>query len=199
MGGSVAGLGRIHDRVSGRLVVLNGPSSAGKSALANAVADLLPSPWHVVPVDLFHSMRSRPDLRGVTGIEWDPVFRATRAGYHRAVAGMASAGCDVLADHVLGEPWRLHDLLEVTVGVDVLLVHVTCALDVLSEREATRGDRDPGTAASQIGVVFAHGDCDLTVDTGRTSLEECATAVVDLLAHPPDGRAFDRLRGIATT
>jgi chloramphenicol 3-O phosphotransferase len=178
----------------GRIVLLNGPSSAGKTSLSHAVVELLDTPWFEFPGDLLHSIRSRPDLRGVDDIDWEATFRRTRAGYHRAIAGLARAGCDVIADHVLNEPWRLADLLEVTRGVDVLLVHVTCAPDVLVQRERERADREPGAALQQLGLVFAHDDCDLVVDTSEGSVEQSAQRVSELIATPPSDRAFDRLR-----
>ncbi len=177
----------------GRLVLLNGPSSAGKSTLAGALVELLDTPWHVVPVDLLHATRSRPDLRGVTGIAWEEVFTATRRGYHRALGALARGGCDVVGDLVLSEPWRLPDLLAATEGLDVLLVHVTCAPEVLVARETARDDRIPGTAVEQLGVAFAHGDCDLTVDTTAAAPEVGARAVADLIARPPADRAWTRL------
>jgi chloramphenicol 3-O phosphotransferase len=178
----------------GRIVLLNGPSSSGKTTLSEALAELLRTPWHIFPVDAVHAMRSRPDLRGHVDIDWQQVFRTSRAGYHCAVAGLATAGCDVIADHVLDEPWRLLDLLRVTVDLDVLLVHVDCSPKVLSEREARRGDREPGTAVRQLALVFAHADCDLTVDTTAASAELCAREVASLLDSPFQERAFDRLR-----
>ncbi len=86
--------------MTGRILLLNGPSSAGKTSLSGAVAALLPTPWHLFPVDEVHAMRSRPDLRGTAIANWEAVLRASRVGYHRAIAGLAQAGCDVLADHV---------------------------------------------------------------------------------------------------
>jgi chloramphenicol 3-O phosphotransferase len=179
----------------GRLVVLNGPSSAGKTTLANAVAALLPTPWLVMPVDLFHAIRTRPDVE-LSREQWASVFRRTRAAHHRALAGAARAGCDVIGDVVLHEPWRLADLLEVTQGVDALLVHVTCDADELDRREAARGDRNRGTARDQMTRVFAHHDCDLSVDTTAAN-DPAALAVVRLLEQPPADRAFDRLRRAA--
>jgi chloramphenicol 3-O phosphotransferase len=100
---------------------------------------------------------------------------------------------DVLGDHVLDEPWRLDDLLRLTVGLDVLLVHVTCSPKELRRREKLRGDRDGGRALHQQRLVFLHGDCDLTVDTSYGP-DEPAAALLELIRTPPAERAFNRLR-----
>ena len=177
---------------SGRIVLLNGPSSAGKTTLAKAVARRLTTPWLVLPVDLYHQIRTRPSP-DLTDRQWHDVFHRTRAAYHRALVGAAAVGCDVLGDHVLSEPWRLDDLLRLSAGLDVLLVHVTCSTAELRRREKSRSDRDPGTALRQQRLVFQHGDCDLAVDT-TYGPDEPAAAVLELIRHPPQGRAFDRLR-----
>ncbi len=177
---------------SGRLVLFNGASSSGKTTLTKAVAGRLRTPWLVLPVDLFHQIRTRPDAH-LTDRQWQDVFHRTRAAYHRALVGAAACGCDVLGDHVLSEPWRLDDLLRLSVGLDVLLVHVTCDPAELLRREKSRSDREPGTARTQQRLVFAHGDCDLTVDTTHGP-DEPTAAVLELIRRPPKDRAFDRLR-----
>ena len=177
---------------SGRIVLFNGPSSAGKTTLTQAVARRLTTPWLVMPVDLFHQIRTRPDAH-LTDRQWQDVFHRTRAAYHRALVGAAACGCDVLGDHVLSESWRLDDLLRLSVGLDVLLVHVTCDPAELRRREKARGDREPGTARTQQRLAFAHGDCDLTVDTTHGP-DEPTAAVLELIRRPPTDRAFDRLR-----
>lgn len=182
---------------SGRVVLLNGPSSAGKSSLAAEFARTQPTPWHYLPVDLVHAARSRPaamaDTPGDDPI-WQAVFRRSRAGYHRMLAGMASAGNDVVGDHVLNESWRIADLLQVLADVPVLLVHVTASLEELERREAARGDRVAGTARAQHDIVFAHGDCDLELDTTDLSSEEPAATISRLVQSWPETTAFDRMR-----
>src|SRR3954447_1801180 len=177
---------------SGRIVLLNGPSSAGKTTLTQAVSSRLTTPWLVLPVDLFHQIRTRPSAE-LTDRQWHDVFHRTRAAYHRALVGAAAVGCDVLGDHVLSEPWRLDDLLRLSDGLDVLLVHVTCEPAELVRREKARGDREPGTARTQQRLVFAHRDCDLRVDP-PPGPDEPTAAVLELIRRPPADRAFDRLR-----
>ncbi|WP_169333363.1 phosphotransferase-like protein [Demetria terragena] len=183
----------------GRLVLLNGPSSVGKSTAARAFADAQATPWLVLPVDLFHAQRSRPDLTvpqhcSMTEGDWQTVLHQTRAAYHRALAGAAAAGMDVVGDHVLNEPWRLVDLLDVTQGLDVFLVHLRADLDTLERRERERGDRQVGTARIQQNLVYDHVDCDLELDTTRRGPLDLASAITALMTSPPRSRAFDRLR-----
>lgn len=185
----VGGVG--HSR--GRIVLLNGPSSAGKSSISHALAAALPTPWFELPLDLIGAVRADKDDDPEADVP--ALLRRTRAGYHRVLAEMAAAGNDVIADHVLSEPWRIRDLLDVCEGVDVLLVHVRCSADELARRERERGDRVVGAAARQLDLVFAHGDCDLEVDSTTRSPEDIATEIVALIANPPGNRAFSRLRG----
>jgi chloramphenicol 3-O-phosphotransferase len=63
------------------------------------------------------------------------VLVRARRGYHRAVAGLASAGNDVIMDYPLSEQWRVEDLLNVLQGYDVTLVEIRCAHGELLQRE----------------------------------------------------------------
>lgn len=176
----------------GRIILLNGASSSGKSSIAQALLPLLPDPWFLVPVDAIGAMRSAVHARALTETEVDEMLRRTRAGYHRVVAALASSGNDVIMDYPLSEPWRLKDLLDVLEGYDVTLVEVRCDPDELERREQDRGDRPAGLARSQ--VIDAHGDCDIAVDTTRTGPEEVARVIADELPGVPVPKAFERMR-----
>jgi len=140
----------------GRVLLLNGPSSAGKSSIGRALQDRLATPWFLVGVDDIGAMRSDRRTRTLTAEEVVAVLRRTRLGYHRAVAGLAEAGNDVIMDHVLSEPWRLADLLRVLAPYDVTLVHVRCDPAELARRELARGDPPAGLAPPAQGG-FAPG------------------------------------------
>jgi chloramphenicol 3-O phosphotransferase len=176
---------------TGRVILVHGPSSSGKTAIARALLPLLPDPWFHVPVDAVNAMRS--PTPGISDDELAEVLRRTRLGYHRVVAGLAAAGNDVVMDYPLSEPWRLDDLLEVLAPYDVTLVEVRCDLDVLEVRERDRGDRPEGLARSQ-ARGYDVGEADVVVDTTVRSALACATAVADALPGLPTPKAFDRLR-----
>ncbi|GLW54466.1 chloramphenicol phosphotransferase CPT family protein [Kitasatospora phosalacinea] len=177
---------------SGRIIFLNGTSSSGKSSIARELLDVLDDGvfFHLA-VDGFNAMRTK---RALGAEELDAALRRTRAGFHRSIAAMAEAGNDIVVDHVLSEPWRLLDCLAVLRPEDVLFVGVHCPLDELTRRELARGDRPPGLAAHQYGLVHGHGDYDLECDTGTASPRECARQIKDFLPHRPRPTAFTRLR-----
>ncbi|MEG3627046.1 chloramphenicol phosphotransferase CPT family protein [Streptomyces poriticola] len=176
----------------GRIIFLNGTSSSGKSSIARELLSVLDDGvfFHLA-VDAFNAMRSRRELGAE---ELDAALRRTRLGFHRSIAAMAEAGNDIVVDHVLSEPWRLLDCLTVLRPEDVLFIGIHCPLDELARREQARGDRPPGLAAHQYGLVHRHGDYDLEFDTSTASPGECARRIKEFLPHRPSPTAFSRLR-----
>ncbi len=115
-------------------------------------------------------------------------------GFHRAVAGMAAAGNDVVVDHVLSEEWRLLDCLGLFAARDVVLVGVRCSLEELERRERQRGDRPVGLAVSQFDQVHAHGLYDIECDTTAASAADCARQISNFLPQRPVPTAFEQLK-----
>ncbi|WP_410785249.1 chloramphenicol phosphotransferase CPT family protein [Kribbella sp. C-35] len=174
----------------GRLIFLNGTSSSGKSSIANELLGSLDGTWFHLAIDQFHRIRARREMSDEAFLS---VFQRTVLGFHRAVAGMASAGNDVVVDHILGERWRLADCLAVFDGLPVLFVGVRCSLPELERRERERGNRTIGRAAVQFPIVHEHGVYDVEVESDRHTPAECAEMIRDRLdAGPPT--AFNRLR-----
>jgi chloramphenicol 3-O phosphotransferase len=177
----------------GRIILLNGASSSGKTSIGRALLPLLSDPWFLVPVDAVSAMRSTVHARVLDDVEIGEMLRRTRLGYHRVVAALASTGNDVIMDYPLSEPWRLEDLLEVLEGFDVTLVEVHCTAEELDQRERKRADRPIGLARSQT-MVYAHGEFDIAVDSTHMSPDACAAQIVSRLDAVSRPTAFDRLR-----
>ncbi|TQL66824.1 chloramphenicol 3-O phosphotransferase [Nocardioides albertanoniae] len=182
----------------GRIILLNGASSSGKSSIGRELLPLLDDPWFLMPVDEISGMRSTVHARDLDDAQIAQMLRRTRLGYHRAVAAMASVGNDVIMDYPLSESWRIDDLVEVLEGFDVTLVEVWCSPEELERRETARGDRPSGLARSQ-NLVYTHA-YDLRVDTTATPPAACAHTIAEALQTPTIPRtpkAFDRLRSHA--
>ncbi len=195
----------------GRIILLNGASSAGKTTLAHAIQDMAPEPMQLVALDQFrdgmagrfrgmNSKAGEPGSRGLnvvprdglTGLEFGDVGRLTLKAMRRAIAAVADAGIDVVVDDLLLEGAFLDDYLDALAGYDVLFVGVRCDLATLNRRETARPGRFPGTAAAHFEQVHAGCIYDIEMDTAAATPRECAAAVYARWGEPPT--AFDRLR-----
>ncbi|WP_149828833.1 chloramphenicol phosphotransferase CPT family protein [Streptomyces tailanensis] len=190
MSGPGKGAAELDHGPRGLVIFLNGTSSSGKSSIAAALLRVLDEPYFHMPVDAFHAMRTS---REIPPERLPSVLHNTWRGYHRAVAGMAAAGNNVVVDHVLSEEWRLRDCLDLFVPQDVVFVGVHCPRAELERRERERGDRPSGLAARQLAQVHAHGIYDVECDTSTAAPLPCALRIKEFLPHRPTPTAFRRL------
>jgi chloramphenicol 3-O phosphotransferase len=185
----------------GRVMILNGTSSAGKTTLAKLLQRMLAArgePWLVIALDDFMARAPADWFRigdhigshAEDGIVFEMVDgaierrvgswgRTVLAGYRAAVAGLARAGVNVIVDEVLltaddWEGWQAE-----LADVDVTWVAVEATLDVVVRREQDRGDRVIGMAAAQFDVVHSFATYDVRVDTGMLTPDEAAVAIID--------------------
>jgi len=173
----------------GQIVILNGTSSSGKSSIAVELQAILDHPYHHFAIDRFRSMGAG---KAMSDAEFAIYFQRTILGFHRAVAGFASVGNNVIVDYVLGERWRLADCRQVFAGFDLVFVGVHCPLEELERRERERGNRGIGRAATQFPIVHAEMSYDIEVDTGTASPRECAEAIKSWLIDHEVGSSTRR-------
>jgi chloramphenicol 3-O phosphotransferase len=195
----------------GRIIVLNGTSSSGKTTLVRALQDRLPDPWIEIGIDRFvfalpkrylnQPLWSevfryvRPDGRGdgPFTIETGPLGERLVGGMHRTAAALAAGGLDLIVDHVLLEPGWLDEMARLWASIPVLFVGVRCPLEVVIERERERRDRTIGQAEAQFAVVHSRGGYDVEVDTSELRPEEAADRIVDIVEHAMPERPFSRV------
>ncbi len=178
----------------GRLVLLHGTSSSGKTTVAREIRRLADDPWVHLGIDAFWSAIDERWLehgpRAAEGFAWaedasivpGPVGQRLAAGMRASLAALARAGNDVLVDDVFVDPAWLDGWRRELDGLDWLLVGVLAPVEALEAREAARGNRIAGEARAQAGVVHQGVEYDLTVDTSTQSPEECARAVLAAVA-----------------
>ena len=200
--------------MSGRVILLNGSSSAGKTTLAYAIQRLSTAPIQHISLDQFRDgmcgrfrgMNSKPGEPGARGLNVTPapgpttelsfgdVGQLTLRGMRRAIAAFAAVGIDVVADDLLLEPSFLADYLVALDGLAVTFVGVRCPLAVVDERERARPGRFPGTAKAHFERVHAGCRYDVEVDTSELSPRQCASAVLAAVEAAPEPSAFQLLR-----
>ena len=150
---------------AGRIILLNGASSSGKSTLARGLQDALETPFLHLSSDQLVDGGAVPER---DDLDWAGSMRPRFfEGFHRCIPAMAPAGNDLVVDHIIEyAEWRerLRELLD---GLDVFLVGVHCDPGELDRRERRRGDRFGGEGRAHVEENRIHelGPYDLEVDT----------------------------------
>lgn len=167
---------------SGRVILLNGASSAGKSTLARNLQLLLKEAAMIFSMDDYLAMS-----RGKHETALDAVRESGLPfieSFHAAIAEAARKGALVIVDHVIGEsPRWIQDLLNRLDGIPRILVRVECRQDVLLERERRRTDRTPAPAHAQRqhAGIHRHFPHDFSIDTSADTPRKCAMRLISLL------------------
>ena len=157
------------DRGPGRIILLNGASSSGKSTLAKALQQALPEPFLHVSSDQLVASGMLPARRDPDGpfAWWQQMRPRFFDGFHRCLPALAAAGNDLIVEHVIEfRAWREY-MARLLDGLDVFLVGVQCDVVEIDRREADRGDRRIGEGRSHVETYLIHtfGPYDFEVDT----------------------------------
>jgi chloramphenicol 3-O phosphotransferase len=184
----------------GKIILLNGASSSGKTSILYAFQDLMAEPFLNAGIDKFIWMLPK---RYLDRPLWDQVLGlATEAGQlgkqlfstmHKVIALLSQQGINVIADHVLVEPMWLEECARLFAPLPAYFVAIKCPLDVLIQREKERKDRTLGQAAAQYPLLHKQGVYDVEVDTSVSTIEECAHRIKDRIEHGGPPSAFKQL------
>jgi chloramphenicol 3-O phosphotransferase len=186
--------------VPSHLIVLNGPSSAGKSSIIKALQDLWPRPLFASGIDVFimewpeshvsfpgedGSPASSAAIRIVPGLgpapswipEYNEEFHEVLRIANESWTAMRQGGLDLIVDHVIIDDQMRRDARRSL--ADAFWVGVKCDVDELVRRESVRGDRYPGFASGTSAVVHEEMNYDLIVDTTSTPTEVVTRQIYD--------------------
>lgn len=157
-----------------QIILLNGPSSSGKSTLAKALQNRIGSTlgllYEVVSIDDFLPMTAEDPIYE------DDVF-AISADLCNKVSETLQTAPGVIIDHVITSQRIYEQLVENLGAYGIFTVRVTCPVEILRVRELARKNRCLGSAeASQI-YLYPQDGYDLTVNTHEMTPEECANLI----------------------
>jgi chloramphenicol 3-O phosphotransferase len=186
----------------GKLVILNGGSSAGKTSLGRAMQDLLPECYMLLGIDTFwlalppeqlNLSHVRPEYyswRSKTGPDARPGDVRPLPGHSR-ISGRRP---HVIADGVVWKREWLVDMVHLFEGYDVTFVGVRVSDAEGARREIQRGDRHAGWNRGSARAAHADAIYDLEVDTTSTPPNILAGQLVAQMRASPPPTAFARLR-----
>jgi chloramphenicol 3-O phosphotransferase len=206
---------------AGRITVINGGSSTGKTSLARALQAQwdgtllylgLDTVLHEVMPEAYRNGERAADgitLRALPGsapprvqLVYGPGVDWVVSALHQSVALLAQRGYDIVVDHLLTERRWVEECVTLWRDLPVLFVRAQCPWEVVEARVRGRTDR-PGLtlplflsiARWQFDSVHAHvGNMyDLTVDTAQASPEGCAARIVRYWREGEPLSAFRRL------
>ena len=187
---------------SGTVIILNGPSSVGKSSIIKAFQAKQSIPWLSIGIDNFFVgvlppkfyLESKPEhyvvMHGIPSEDKDGKLFTLEVGsegqkvikgMHRAIAAYANAGNNVIVDYIKYEQAWLPDLREALHGINVIWVGITASLETIQQREKKRGTSPEGHARSHYHTVHQSINYDLILDTDNLTPEQASDEIIKLM------------------
>lgn len=165
----------------GRIIFLNGVTSAGKTSIAEAMQERDDIFFYVVANDLFEQMIGEKYLRQSY---WKYLSEAILLMYHTARL-FSDMGKNVIIDGILVEREEIaphyKQLLDILKNNPLDLVEVHCPLEICRRRNLIRGDRYESQSDEQQELMAKNIKYSLRVDTSLHSPRACADRIVDTL------------------
>ena len=152
------------------IVLLNGPSSAGKSTLSRELQERLEGSV-IISIDDYMTTDPRETIYE------DDIYEIMPA-MCRDIKEYVRKGKTVIIDHAITSE-RIYDMfLDAAKEGDALTVKVVCDIEILRQRELARGDRCPGSAEASLEYLWPKEGYDLTVDNGKIPVSQNADLIL---------------------
>lgn len=171
-------------KTNGILIVLNGTSSSGKSAIAKALQELLfkkvNESYLNYSSDHFVYLAS-PSIFTNQDSMVENLPRLAYA-FQETIPPILKSGISIILDHVLHEEeWAKH-LINLTKDFTSVYIKIDCPIEILEKRESERGDREIGLARYQKDRIhYGFLPYKLSVDTSRNTAIHNAELIFDFL------------------
>jgi len=150
----------------GKIILLNGASSSGKSTLARGLQARLEVPFWHISIDHLRAAHVLPKSRIESGeFSWKRMRPSFFDGFHRCLPALSEAGNNLIVEHIVETSDWMNRLLRLLGHLDVFFVGVHCPLPELERRERERGDRRIGEAKLDYETTHAFGMYDFEVNS----------------------------------
>ena len=156
-----------------QIILLNGPSSSGKSTLSKTLQKLFKEngkQYEIVSIDDFMKISTSETIYE------DDVFEISQDMCNATIELLEKAD-GVIVDHVITSERIFKQFLETAKPFNYVLVHVTCPLNILLQREKERGNRCISSSQNSYDYLYPKDGYDVIVDTNLLSKEECSQTI----------------------
>jgi len=167
----------------GKIILLNGVSSSGKSTLGLALQDVLPEKYFLFSQDGFSESWPYKYWKN----DHDGIYIETMEYMNKTVQMLAKSGVNIIIDHLFLDnkkenatgPIVLKNCIEHFYDFQVFFVCVKCDIEELDRRERWRGNREVGTAERQLKELYPKDNYDLIICTSTFSTIDCAIKIAN--------------------
>ena len=165
-------------REPGKIILINGASSAGKSTLACSLQQKLLEPFLHWSFDHLRESHALPMARIRIGeLDWALMRPAIFDGFHRSLPAFAKAGNNLIVDHIIEQKQWMAELVRLLASFDVFFVGLHCPLPELERRERHMGDWRIGEARTDFHSVHRFTEYDLDIDATQPTESNVARLI----------------------
>ena len=157
------------------MILLNGPSSAGKSTLSREIQNKLKEMGvesMIISIDDYMQTDPRETI-------YEDDIYEIMPNMNRDVTEAMKQGKTIIVDHAITSERIYESLMDAAKGGKIFTVKVICDIEVLRKREIERGDRCIGSAEASLEYLWPKEDYDLCVDNGKMTSAENAVIIIE--------------------
>ena len=159
------------------VILLNGPSSAGKSSIAKAIRLKLHDSESsvIISLDDYLQMSANEPI-------WEDDVFSIMPLMCEDISKALQEGKTMIIDHVITSARIYRALNNTAAGFQMKTVLVSCDVETLRRREAERGDRCVGSAEASLQYLYPKTGYDLCIDSCSANPAALAEEIINSLA-----------------
>lgn len=158
---------------SGKVIILNGTSSSGKSTLAKLIQSMSAIDYLHMSLDAFWNMT--PSHIPANSIN----FPKIKLAMVKSVKGLIDTGHYVVVDSIFSGEKTQQEFLSELSSFDLCFIKVECPLVELIRREKERGNRKIGLAESQLLTTHDKVNYDFVIDTSAGDVKQQVETILN--------------------
>lgn len=161
----------------GKIIILNGVSSSGKTTLAKTIQDHSPIPLYRLDIDDFILMspeKFNDYENGVFSVQY-----AFASKFFNVVKLYSDLGFDLVVPYMFFKNSETLQAFKVLLkDYPVFVANIFCPVEELEKREAKRGNRKIGSAKEQLALLETDFKNSLTIDNFKNTNDLCAEMII---------------------